>query len=472
MNKVDIYEEASLEGFYLNLKIDSSKNLDYTVAKVVQKECADFLLPFKVVEVNGELIVKYTNISQAIALEYYIDTAMNESDFVKLYLNILSPLIEGKDWFLDYHNFYLDLQHIYVDRTNGSIKYIYVPDMRYKNSDEDIFAYLKSVLGKVNINGDERILVKLFQYFERGRVTLNDIYNIISQEAGNKNSATAAQQSITARQTLPPAPASNPAPSFTPAPAPNPAPAPVPAPAPNHKQTLTNKEKDKNEDDDIMNALFGTPAKNKDNSPKKGGIFEKMFGSKNDKSEKKEKNDKKEKNEKTKGAKKTKDMNIQTAPEQTANAGYSSGYAQPQQEFTVPAYSPLYPSMADSEETVVAGDVSGTGGAFLQLEYSAIQGAPERINLNFNNSDHLLIGRISNDAIKPDIAFPREFTHIGRKHARLEQRSDGYYLIDLGSANHTLINDDIMIPNKPYKLEEGEIISFSSNNPIKYRVRI
>lgn len=466
MNKVDIYEEASLEGFYLNLKIDSNKNLDYTVAKVVQKDCADFLLPFKVVEVNDELIVRYTNISQAIALEYYIDTAMSERDFVKLYLNILSPLIEGKDWFLDYHNFYLDLQHIYVDRTDGSIKYIYVPDMRYKNSDEDIFAYLKSVLGKVNINGDERILVKLFQYFERGRVTLNDIYNVISKEAGNKNSAPPAQQGITVGQI----------------PYPESAPNPV-QPIETKIEPTSIKEKKDDGNDDIMKALFGDDrAKNKDNPTKKGGIFEKMFGGKNEKKEKndkKEKSDKKEKDNKTKGAKKLKNVKTQTVPEQqNINSGYASDYAMPQQltppqpDFTVPAYRPPYTEMADSDETVIDDALTETGNVFLQLEYSAVQGAPARIDFNFDNKNHLLIGRISNDETRPDISFPKEFVHIGRKHARIEQRQDGYYLIDLGSANHTLINDEIMMPNKPYKLSAGEIISFSSNKPIKYKVYI
>ena len=107
----------------------------------------------------------------------------------------------------------------------------------------------------------------------------------------------------------------------------------------------------------------------------------------------------------------------------------------------------------------------------MQLVHSEIPGAIERINLNFSGS-YIIIGRISSDVVKPDVAFSKEFTRIGRKHARIERTKEGYCIIDLGSANHTLLNDKTLIPNQPYPLMNDTIVTFTTSKPVKYRVVI
>ena len=79
---------------------------------------------------------------------------------------------------------------------------------------------------------------------------------------------------------------------------------------------------------------------------------------------------------------------------------------------------------------------------------------------------------MSSDETKPDVCFNKEFTRIGRKHARIERAGNGYCIIDLGSANHTLLNGNTLIPNQPYPLENNAILEFTKSKPVKYRVVI
>lgn len=61
-----------------------------------------------------------------------------------------------------------------------------------------------------------------------------------------------------------------------------------------------------------------------------------------------------------------------------------------------------------------------------------------------------------NDAV---LQFSRE---ISRHHARITHRNGAYEIEDLGSTNHTYLNDDIMTPNQPQKLQHGDHIRFAS----------
>ena len=47
---------------------------------------------------------------------------------------------------------------------------------------------------------------------------------------------------------------------------------------------------------------------------------------------------------------------------------------------------------------------------------------------------------------------------VSGKHAAIEQKQDGYFLIDLKSTNGTRINGKVIDPNVPNKLNDGDVI--------------
>lgn len=45
-------------------------------------------------------------------------------------------------------------------------------------------------------------------------------------------------------------------------------------------------------------------------------------------------------------------------------------------------------------------------------------------------------------------------------------------MIDLGSANHTLLDGQVLIPNQPYALKDGGELTFTDSRPVRYRIHL
>lgn len=121
----------------------------------------------------------------------------------------------------------------------------------------------------------------------------------------------------------------------------------------------------------------------------------------------------------------------------------------------------------DDETEILGQDI--VPGIWLELLNAAMPGVTPRIDLNFGKP-FITLGRLSSDENQLDIAFPRELKKIGRQHARIERRGSEFYVVDLGSANHTMLDDRILTPNQPYLLKEGMELAFTTSKLVSYRV--
>jgi hypothetical protein len=125
-----------------------------------------------------------------------------------------------------------------------------------------------------------------------------------------------------------------------------------------------------------------------------------------------------------------------------------------------------FDDMGDSDETKYDGDM-GTM-AHLELLESSTVGAIQRISLDFQGN--LTIGRMSNNGVQANILFNGSFKQISRMHAMIERKGNSYFIVDLGSANKTMLNNSVLIPNTPQPLNNGDRISFAVNTPVIYTV--
>ena len=127
-----------------------------------------------------------------VALAYF-DQMLQKEEFVRMYLNLLTPFIKGRDWFLDYHNLCIDPHYVFLDRMTGQAFFLYIPERSAQNSDEEILQFFKDTFGNSLIGGDSAFQVRLFQYFAKNQVTLNGLYQIFLEESrragtgGDKN---------------------------------------------------------------------------------------------------------------------------------------------------------------------------------------------------------------------------------------------------------------------------------------------
>lgn len=492
-----IEAEHSLEANYLKVKCPVSEQVDEIALKVIRNDKPEFLLPLRTIMINNTLELRYTMGNQ-IALAYS-NLMLRKDQFLKLYQGLLLPFVQGNDWMLDYHNFCIDLGHVFIDKNGKDVYFLYIPTAAGRNSDDEIIDFFRTVLNKVTVTDDTACLLKLYQSFSRGNITLSELYRIVSKEMSG-GVQTAAVPPI---QNSVPVPEHREKPVITPfvqtTPPQKP---PVQTQPPVQAPPVT--EKQGGNDNFVMSVFNGAEPKKKS----KGGLF----GGKHNKEPEKTKsfelptqpvesgsddevmnalfgNSKKsDKKNKKKGFLKKEDsapvQKLVTAP--LPSAGPQPAPSTPVQTFH-PLQQKVEPAMAsgtplqqplqydytnietDSDVTEIEGGQENLMDPHLELVNMGLSGVPAMISLQFAK-EQIMIGRQSNDSVQPDIRFASDFKKVGRMHACIRKEAAGYYLVDLGSANGTSINGQVMVPNQPYLLHNQDIIGFVATDPIKYKV--
>jgi DNA polymerase III gamma/tau subunit len=320
--------------------------------------------------------------------------------------------------------------------------------------------FFKTVIDKVEITDDSNFLLRLYQYFSRNDVLLTELDEMLQHER-IKQSSTQAQtiahnnivqsQQQVQPQIQPQVQATKP---------------------PKLTSPFVTQPKEKKENPIQTPTVQKQPTEQADSSDE---LMAALFGDNNSK-KKKEKN----KKEKQKKEKASFSFGLFGKKQDTENTHPSSlEQQQPKQQQTVAEPYAMGGSGVEAteyyggytgEETVISEDGGGSL-AYLELVESSTPGAIQRISLDFTNS-YITIGRESKDVVQANIRFNASFKQISRMHARIDRNGDTYSLIDLGSANRTMVNNQILIPNNPCVLKNGDKITFATNIPVIYSVVI
>jgi hypothetical protein len=82
------------------------------------------------------------------------------------------------------------------------------------------------------------------------------------------------------------------------------------------------------------------------------------------------------------------------------------------------------------------------------------------VRVSFQDKDNIVLGRASDDTT-PDIDmtpyFDREYG-VSRSHARIHLANDQLFITDLNSVNKTHVNGQVLPPNVPRVLENGDLV--------------
>ena len=489
-DKNRINMEQSIEGNYIRVDCLKEEKIDYTALKVIQNDPPEFLLKLRQRTVDNRPEFIY-DMGSVISIKY-LDFNMTKSEFVKLWINLLEPFMSGADWFLDYHYICVDTEYIFADRNSGNVSYIYIPAEGFRNTDEEIISFLREFVYSAQVKDGSDFLVKLYQAFGRGNAVIKELYEMALEEL-EKLGSRQEQMQQTFAQPLVNEQVRQAEPVFEKTSAPVvPEKAKIQKPLEivlGHKNEkpvkeesvkqggvlgIFGKKKDKetipeervqvetshNQDgyEDAINALFDNSSKKKsqkenkskekDKKEKKGGLF--SFGNKKYKEEK-----------------------PQESPSGIFNTAPIVHNVEPiVQREEVPVSSYNYNNInISSDVTEIEGLEDLKEGDCLILEDRGRMGVPEIISLDFTGKQ-IFIGRRSNDVNQPDVVFGAEHKRMGRRHACITKEEGSYYLVDLGSANATMLNGERLIPNKAYRLNNNDIVGFIATDPIKYRVAL
>lgn len=417
------------------------RDIDRKAILTLQEELPKFIVPFRVRNVDGQVELTYLLGSRS-KLQYFFG-GREPNDYINMWENILTPLLECDDWFMNPFSFLLELQYLYCDKGSKAISYIYIPTNE-PCSDFEALKQMAMELSKLNPVSDPTIenavLRTLMQDFNPReflqmlkRFKVSDVSN---QKPGSQIEMIGQREFRIPEQ-------KHEEESFN-----QPAPSPPIMPAV-ITPTQVNAEQIKSaggSDDIVIN--FKRSAKPEEKP--KGFSF---FGGKKDKDTAEEKPKKQKKEKKPLPDKADEQREI------------IMGAAAMPSDVAIPQYQPVAPVMpqapAEYDEITQIEGVAAEG-TLLRLVGDA--SLPREIKIEIALGQVFTIGRfdVSLGRAQSSFEFDKKTKAISRRHAAIERDSEGYFVVDLTSSAGTFLNGQKLTPNAPQRLETGVRISFGN----------
>lgn len=458
---------------YVKMNVSDEAVMDRIAAKVIRKDIPEFLLPVKIIHVNGETEIRY-EMSEGIRLSY-LSEKMSKKEFLVLMEYMIRPFQTCNDWFLNYHKFYLDTDYIIVGKNSTSVRYIYRFDEEYMRTDEQILEFFREFLLNINLIDDKQFIFNLYRRTKEKNITLTSFFeNIIRENSLLKNVFTgeSSQEKEQERKFQ----------------------IDITGIRENISSSLEKKivevrkekpgnpiEKEKppvdsfgksNEKAELIGRLFGEEeeSEKKPWSGKKVKEKKKTEGAAEKKEHKKllsgifgsKKADKKESEAKENIT--FEKASISTSKEESRHDFRQSGRkdAGKSEEFQTEEDQTEFDQTEDRKAS----------GAELRLELEEDRGfqCPKYFEINLQKG-YATLGRYDKAGYpQADYNFEASLSFISRVHCRFGKEDGQIFIIDLGSRNGTLVNDVALAANMPVPIQRGDRISFSKNNRITYRV--
>lgn len=457
---------------YAKMKLKAGEGMDRLAWNVIRRDCPDFLLPIKVVEIDGETELRY-ELTDGVRLAY-LPKKMTKQEFLDWMIGLLAPFQSCGDWFLDYHNFVLDQNYIFVGKgSKTTVKYIYIPSASYQISDEKIKEFFTELVLDTDISDDAGYLVNVLRIIKDPDAHLSRLLEVIKKEARETNVPKASgltggsgivyEGSERKQNELPQS---------------------------ENRRKFTDQEPGNNPSD--RQKPEEEPEKERKNEPKKesgissefgqndetGRLMGSLFGDAEEEKPKKKKKEKKEREQKGGGLfgflkgkpKEKKEEEISPAEPERDNRPVQ----QDSSLCVVPKWEsrPAAPDFLDDATSIQEEEGPGDGSELnLRLEKCVGCQCPEQIQLDLQKG-FVTVGRYDKSgAPRADYNFDASLSFVSRNHFRVDRQGERWTIVDLTSTNGTYINGEMLTPNIPRYLDENDVIMISCRQRyLAYRV--
>lgn len=422
----EIESKADISGMTLLVRFPE-EDLDEKALYTIQADAPPFLIPFRHRIIDGQVECTYL-LGEHGKLLYRFRTR-SPSEYVEFWEQIIQPLLDCGDWFLKAMSFVMDPQHLYTDRGETRVLYIYIPTKRDCSTLEELRSMVIELSRRnavTNPQLENKVLRAIMEGFQP-KAFLQMLRDSQSRPA------TPTQKGDSAMQMAPPAeepPRTPPTPKEQPVSKPQPA------------------AFGRGGDDDIIidlsgrgekghgkheKGLFGLKSEKKkaEKPSKKGGLF----GGKREKKQQEQKEI------------------VLGAAAEVPNPALVQSPPHIREAWT--------PPQAENEVTQLD---EGLQGVCLRLVGNPT--LPSQIPVNLAPGGMFTIGRfdVSVGHRQSDFEFDKGTKAVSRHHAVIERQNDGAYTVtDLSSSAGTFVDGVRLTPNVPYPIGRGSRISFGTS---------
>ncbi len=439
--------------------------------KVLKRDLPDFLLPMNSIVIDGQLELRYEIVGNRFS---YFAEKLKKKDYIILLKNLLIPFRECSDWFLDYHNLYLDRHYMTYDKNSMEIKYLYLPQKKQLHTEEEISRFFQSLIMNIEVTDDQSFPMILLRDLMSGQGSpLSLLEILLRQESAAVQSvpaqSAAMRSEAVSKELLPQHPvyeavAEKPIKDVPPA-----------------------ENREVNGQRAGQAAEFGKVEVGGDIMQ---NLFSSMGGDKPAKA-KKEKKEKKEKKQPKEGGLLS-GLRIGKKEQKSPAAGLAqdssamSPLAEPSQEEVsaqpIAVQNSSYGGSGEYREEAydmrndyteifqVVESIDSQDKFILHLEDSAGMQLPSLIEIDMGKG-YATIGRYDKSGKgQCDFNFSSAISFISRLHLRIEKQGEQYQVIDMNSSNGTCVNGVPLVPNMPHPVSRGDLIMFSTQRKAVYKV--
>lgn len=396
-------------------------DLDRKALYTIQNDPPEFLLPFRYRFIDEEMELTYqVGNHSRIA---YLPGQRSLSEYADMWFGLLQPLLDCGDWFMRPESFVLQPDYLYCDKSVRFIRFVYIPSV-YPCSEQTALKSMVMEVAKMNHVTDvalENKVVWAIQEFN-----IHSFLQLIRENRGAAPAPEAARDPAPVQDSVIPS-----APHIV---------------QPAAEQQIAGPKEpvqaapvpcERIGGEDEIQIQFPSKGKVEKASKTKDGLF----------GPRREKEEKPKSKRGLFGKKKPQGM----------VGGAAAQTFQPQQY--VPGSAPA-PVPYDGGDDVTVVDQPGIGGT--RFRYVGTGGHPQYIEVSVDPGAVFTIGRFDESVgvRQSNFEFPKKTKAVSRRHAAVERRADGYYIVDLGSSAGTFLDGQKMPPNTPFSLGHGCRVSF------------
>ncbi|MCX4307107.1 MAG: DUF6382 domain-containing protein [Acetatifactor sp.] len=423
---------------YTKLDVAESDTLDRIALRVIKQDCPDFLLPVRIMEIDGRKEVRY-ELSDGVRLSYGC-AELTRKEFSHLLEKMLLPFKMCGDWFLDYHNILLDADYILVGRKEDTVRYLYIPVAEYAQTEAQVKGFFEEFILRTSISDDSQYTVKLLRTLKGEDANLMTLLDMLIREKQQIQEAREGREKVAERK-------------------------PVQEDAPDEGAGRTHSGEElgvQGISGNLIGKLFGEDEEADkgrktgagENGKKavrekqeRGGLLDRLLG------KGRREGDPENRRSKVSGREE----------QEQRKTSEISRVAREQAEVIMEEAE----DVTQIEETA---SVSSEGMLRLRLIESSGYRCPPLMEIDLRRGS-VTVGRRGKDGqAKADYCFEAALSFISRRHLRLEREADEWVIVDLGSENGTFVNDEALAANIRYPLRRGDIIMLSRQHRIRYQV--
>ena len=446
-----------------------AEEVDWNALHTLEVDLPGFVVPFHYHMVDD--MVEMTFQPGSRRMLRYFGGEKRTDDYAQMFIKLLNPLQICMDWFMNPMCLVLDFNWVYMDGSDDTISYLYLPVKEAFMSLDDLVQMVRLVNNNVTIS-DAALENKVLHSITDDCFTISEFLKIFQSAAERKPEVVQVKVTPKVPEKLPEKEIKIPEKIEKPV---------EPKKSKKEPKAAVAEKKTKerqpevqqfadipDDDDDLFISDQWNNEKDKQ-TEKSDGLFKKLFGSNEEKQREKEekkqkqrekelekqlekqreKEDRRRKKEEKKNGAKVNNHNVISGAVELVNS---------EQEEKRDPFAELFSK--NGSQTVVMDKTYAASGT--RLEYIGRGDHEPVIAIRMGKSNMFKIGRFDTvlNEKQSDFEFPANTKEVSRRHAVIELIDGAYYLVDIGSMAGTYVNGHRLGLNEKFLLQSGDMVSF------------